>query len=97
MPAYPASRSRACARQCISFALQAQMDSSVRIVYPKISSFIQTQAEQSPFRAESRRVVRAGASRGRLRRDLRRLVAATFELATALSRLAGAAKTRIRR
>src|SRR5258707_5225994 len=69
------------------------MDSIVRILYPKVSAVIQAETEQPPVRPEPRRLVRAGASGGRLRRDIRRVVTATLELATALSWLARAAKT----
>src|SRR6476646_11869683 len=95
MHAHSETRSRARAGQRVPFAFQTALDSHLRFVRPKISAVIQTKAEQPSLCFESRRVVRAGASGRRFRRDVRGLVAAAFELAPSLSRLAGVAQTRI--
>ena len=58
---------------------------------------LQTQTEEPEVRAAPAGVVRAGASRGRLRRDVCRLADAAFAVATPLSRLAGVAQARVHR
>src|SRR2546423_436394 len=95
MHAHSEARGGARAGQRVSFAFQAALDPRVWIVCPKISAVIQTKTEQPPLCFESRRLVRPGAPGRRFCRNVRRLVAAAFELAPPLSRLAGAAEARI--
>src|SRR5215213_3337274 len=84
-------------RHRLSPALQTPTPGAVRLVCPTVPGFLQTKTEEPEVRAAPAGLVRAGTSRGRLRRNLRRVADATFAMATPLSRLARPAETRVHR
>src|SRR5215218_8292699 len=97
MHADPPSRGRSRPRHRLSPALQTPAPRALRLVRATISRLLQTEAEESQVCTSPARLVRAGASRGRLRRDVCRVAHTALAMATSLSRLAGVAETRVSR
>ena len=84
----PASRGRSCVQLRIPALPHSRMAATVRPVQPPLSRSVPSRAVQPQVRAAHRRLVRAEASRRRLRRNVRRVADAALELAAPIQSMA---------